>query len=137
MLLSLPGPHGRLAARGLGERGDDRARSPTAAALQGSAGTAPVTRASGTLRVVAARFACQRWLRPALLPRALGALRRSPWARAFDDARRAAGPAHHQALRARAHRRLAVLDQLLATGQRYAEAVHRPNRARAGATAVA
>jgi transposase len=137
VLLSLPGLHVRLAARVLGELGDDRARFPTAAALQCYAGTAPVTRASGKLRVVAARFSCNRFLRQALLHWALGSLRRSPWARAFYDTRRAAGQAHHKALRALANRWLEVLHHLLATGQRYDEAVHQRNRARAGATAVA
>ena len=87
--------------------------------------------------MVAARFACNRFLRQALLLWALGSLRRSPWARAFYDARRAAGQAHHKALRALANRWLEVLHHLLATGQRYDEAVHQRNRARAGATAVA
>ena len=42
VLLSLPGLGARLAARVLGEIGDDRARFPTAAALPCYAGTAPV-----------------------------------------------------------------------------------------------
>jgi transposase len=137
VLLSLPGLHVRLAARVLGELGDDRARFPTPAALQRYAGTAPVTRASGKLRVVAARFACNRFLRQALLLWALCSLRHSPWARTFYDARRAAGQAHHKTLRALANRWLEILHHLLATDQRYDEAVHQRNRAKAGTTAVA
>jgi transposase len=137
VLLSLPGLDARLAARVLGEIGDDRARFPTPAALQCYAGTAPVTRASGKLRVVAARFACNRFLRQALLRWALCSLGRSPWARAFYDAQRATGKAHYKALRALANRWLEILHHLLATGQRYDEAVHQRNRARATPPAVA
>ena len=80
--------------------GDDRARFPTPAALQCYAGTAPVTRASGKLRVVAARFSCNRFLRQALLNWGLCSLRVCPWARAFYDEKRAAGKTHYKALRA-------------------------------------
>jgi hypothetical protein len=75
-------------------------------ALQRRAGTAPVTKASGRVRVVAARFACNRFLRQALLMWALCSLRVSPWARAAYDRHRQAGKAHTAALRAVANRRL-------------------------------
>ena len=44
-----------LAARVLGEIGDDADRFPTASSLRCYAGTAPVTRASGRSRYVKAR----------------------------------------------------------------------------------
>ena len=136
VLLSLPGMDVRLAARVLGEVGDDPARFATPNALQCYAGTAPVTKASGRVRVVAARFACNRFLRQALLMWALCSLRVSPWARAAYDRHRQAGKAHNAALRAVANRWLEVLHHLLATGQRYDEAVHQRNRARATAAAA-
>jgi transposase len=135
-LLSLPGLDARLAARLLGEVGDAGARFATPAGLQCYAGTAPVTRASGKVRVVAARFACNRFLRQAVLAWAVCSLRPSPWARAFYDRQRQRGKTHHSALRALGNRWLEILHHLLATGQRYDEAVHQRNRARASAAAA-
>jgi transposase len=128
VLLSLPGLDARLAARVLGEIGDRRERFPTAAALQCYAGTAPVTKASGRQRVVAARLACNRFLRQALINWALCTLRRSAWARTFYDSQRAHGKTHHQALRTLANRWLEILHHLLLTGQHYDETVHQRNR---------
>src|SRR5262249_56529706 len=86
VLLSLPGVDARLAGRILGEIGADHQRFATPGALQCYAGTAPVTKASGRSRVVAARFACNRFLRQAWLRWALCSLRVSQWSRTFYDA---------------------------------------------------
>jgi transposase len=137
ILLSLPGLDVRRAARVLGELGDRRERVPTPAALQSYAGTAPVTKASGRSRVVVARGACNRCLRQALLRWAFCSLTRSAWARACYDQHRQAGQSHFAALRALANRWLGILHHLLATGQRYDEAVHQRNRARASADTAA
>jgi transposase len=137
VLLSLPGLDARLAARVLGEIGDRRERFPTPAALQCYAGTAPVTKASGKARVVVKRQACNRFLRQALVTWAFCSVRHSPWSRALYDAQRAAGKAHHQALRAVANRWLEILHHLLATGRRYDEAVHQRNRAKGPRPAAA
>jgi transposase len=131
VLLSLPGADARLAGRILGEIGADPGRFATAGALQCYAGTAPVTKASGRSRAVAARFACNRFLRQALLRWALCSLRVSEWARAFYDGKRAARQTHYRALRCLANRWLEVLHHLLRTGQPYDEATHQRNRARA------
>jgi transposase len=128
VLLSLPGLDARLAARVLGEVGDRRERFPTPSALQCYAGTAPVTRASGKARVVAARLACNRVLHQACLRWAFCSLTRSGWARAFYDQQRRAGKGHFAALRALANRWLEVLHHLLRTGKTYDEAVHQANR---------
>jgi transposase len=137
VLLSLPGLDARLAARVLGEVGDRRERFPTPAALQCYAGTAPVTKASGKGRVVVKRQACNRFLRQALVTWAFCSVRHSPWARALYDAQRAAGKAHHQALRALANRWLEILHHLLVTGQPYDEAVHQRNRVKGPRPAAA
>ena len=137
VLLSLPGLDARLAARVLGEIGDRRERFPTPSSLQCYAGTAPITKASGRARVVAARWACNRFLRQALLRWAFCSLPRSAWARTFYDGQRAAGKSHFKAARALANRWLEILHHLLASGQRYDEAVHQRNRARAGRAAAA
>jgi hypothetical protein len=57
LLLSQPGLGVVLAARVLGEFGDDPARYATAKGRKAYAGTAPITRASGTKTIVAARVA--------------------------------------------------------------------------------
>ena len=137
VLLSLPGLDARLAARVLGEIGDRRERFPTPAALQCYAGTAPVTKASGRSRVVVARWACNRFLRQALIRWAFCSLPRSLWARSFYDAQRAAAKSHYKALRALANRWLEILHRLLLTGQPYDEVVHQRNRARSAATVAA
>jgi transposase len=57
ILRSLPGLGTVLGARVLGEFGDDRARYIDARARKNYAGTSPITKASGSRRVVLARFA--------------------------------------------------------------------------------
>ena len=137
VLLSVPGLDARLAARVLGEVGDRRERFPTPASLQCYAGTAPVTKRSGKACVVASRLACNRPLRQACLRWAFCSLTRSTWARAFYDRQRAAGKTHFKALRALANRWLEILHHLLATHQRYDEAVHQANRVKPARPAAA
>jgi transposase len=57
IILSLPGLGSTLGARVLGEFGDDPTRYADARARRNYAGTSPITKASGTRRVVLARFA--------------------------------------------------------------------------------
>jgi hypothetical protein len=69
----------------------------------------PITKASGTRRVVLARFARNRRLADACHLWALATLTASPGARALYDERRAAGDTHHRALRALANRLVGIL----------------------------
>jgi hypothetical protein len=69
----------------------------------------PITKASGTKRVVLARYARNRRLCDALFLQAYSALRASPGARAFYDRQRARGATHYQALRALANRLVGIL----------------------------
>lgn len=71
------------------------------------------SRASGTRRVVLARYARNKRLADALHQQAFCALTVSPGARAFYDAHRARGAAHHQALRTLANRLVGILDGCL------------------------
>ena len=72
LLLGAPGLGPILAARVLGEIGDDPNRFTTAAGLRAFAGTAPITRASGRTKTVSARQvrnrrlsdACHWWASP-------------------------------------------------------------------------
>jgi hypothetical protein len=105
----------------LGEFGDDRTRYADARARRNYAGTSPITKASGTHRVVLARFArnarlydaCQRW--------AFCSLTTSPGARRSYDQQRARGKAHSQALRAVANRLVGVLHGCLEHRTSYRE----------------
>jgi transposase len=111
-----------LAARVLGELGDDPARFPTPASLRGYGGTAPITRASGKRRLVLARHVRNRRLADACYLWAFAALTKSPGARARYDRRRAAGDGHNAALRNLASKLLGQLHHCLANDLRYDEA---------------
>jgi transposase len=94
---SLPGLGTILGARVLGEFGDAPDRYTSAKSRRNYAGTSPITRASGTRTVVLARHARNKRLADAIYLWAFAAISASPGARAFYDARRAAGDTHHQA----------------------------------------
>ena len=119
--LSLPGLGDVLGARALGEFGDDRTRYADARARKAYAGTAPITRASGTKRVVLARFARNTHLADACHLWAFAALARSPGARRYYDALRTRGKTHHQALRQLGNRLVGILDACLLKRQAYRE----------------
>lgn len=106
---SLPGLGFVLGARVLGEFGDAPNRYQNGKRRRCYAGTAPITRASGTRRVVLARAARNRRLADACYLWAFAALTRSPGARALYDRHRARGATHHQALRALANRLVGIL----------------------------
>jgi hypothetical protein len=106
---SLPGLGTVLGARVLGEFGDEPNRYDTAKSRKNYAGTSPITRASGTKRVVLARYARNDRLADAIYLWAFAALTASPGARAFYDTHRAAGDTHHAALRALGNRLVGIL----------------------------
>ena len=106
---SQPGLGMILGARVLAEFGDDPDRYPDARSRRNYSGMSPITKASGTKRVVLARYARNRRLGDALFRQAYSALRSSPGARAFYDRQRARGATHYQALRAVANRLVGIL----------------------------
>lgn len=106
---SLPGLGTVLGARVLGEFGDEPNRYCNAKSRKNYAGTSPITRASGTKRVVLARYARNQRLADAIYLWAFAALSASPGARSFYDTRRAAGDTHHAALRALGNRLVGIL----------------------------
>lgn len=118
---SLPGLGPVLGARALAEFGDDPARYRDAKARKAYAGTAPITRASGTRHTVLARVARNRHLVNACFRWAYASLRGSPGARSYYDAHRARGQTHNQALRALANRLVGILHGCLASRQLYSE----------------
>jgi Transposase/Transposase IS116/IS110/IS902 family len=119
---SQPGLGAITGARVLGEFGDDPCRYATAKNRRNYAGTSPITRASGKKRIVAARFVRNDRLIDALMIQAFAALRASPGARAFDDAQRAKGLEHNDALRRLAGRPVGILHRCLKTRTCYDEA---------------
>jgi len=121
VIRSLPGLGTILGARVLGEFGDDPNRYGDAKSRKNYAGTSPITKASGTRRVVLARYARNRRLADACYMWAFAALNTSPGARAFYDQRRAAGDTHHRALRALGNRLVGVLHGCLRHNTPYDE----------------
>jgi len=120
---SLPGLGTVLGARVLGEFGDEPNRYASAKSRKNYAGTSPITRASGTKRVVLARYARNHRLADAIYMWAFAALTTSPGARALYDVRRAAGDTHHAALRALGNRLVGILHGCLDHHSAYDEAI--------------
>jgi Transposase/Transposase IS116/IS110/IS902 family len=118
---SLPGLGTILGARVLGEFGDEPGRYATAKSRKNYAGTSPITKASGTKRIVLARYARNQRLADAIYLWAFSALSTSPGARACYDQRRAAGDTHHQALRALGNHLVGILHGCLAHHTPYSE----------------
>jgi len=121
VIRSLPGLGMILGARVLAEFGDDPNRYADAKSRKNYAGTSPITRASGTRRVVLARYARNKRLADACYLWAFATLTASPGARNFYNQRRAAGDTHHRALRALANRLVGVLHGCLRHGTLYDE----------------
>lgn len=121
IITSQPGLGAVLGARVLAEFGDTKDRFADAKARRNYAGTSPVTKASGTRRVVLARYARNRRLADALHQQAFAALTASPGARAFYDSHRARGATHNQALRALSNRLVGILDGCLRHRTTYSE----------------
>jgi transposase len=111
---SMPALGHILSARVLGEFGDDPTRWPDPASRRAYAGSAPITRASGKKRLVLARYIRNRRLYDAVRWWAFAALSVSPGARAYYDARRAAGDGHEAALRRLASKLIGQLHHCLA-----------------------
>jgi transposase len=118
---SQPGLGVILAARVLGEFGDDPHRYTDARARKNYAGTAPITKASGKKKIVLARYARNRRLGDALQQWAFCSLRGSPGARAYYQQLRARNIGHQAALRQVANRLVGILHGCLRTRTRYDE----------------
>jgi transposase len=121
IIRSLPGLGVILGARVLGEFGDDPNRYADAKSRRNYAGTSPITRASGTKRVVLARYVRNRRLYDAIDQWAFCAISQSKGCRAFYDERRAKGDLHHQALRILGNRLVGILHGCLQHGVIYDE----------------
>jgi transposase len=94
ILSSMPGLGVILGARLLGEFGDDPHRYLDAKARNAYAGTAPVTKASGTKKIVLARYARNKRLGDASQQWAFSSMRGSAGATAYYQQLRARGAGH-------------------------------------------
>jgi hypothetical protein len=121
IVTSQPGLGPILGARVLAEFGDDSDRYADAKARKNYAGTSPITRASGTRRVVLARYARNKHLADATHQWAFCALTASPGARAYYDSIRARGTGHHAALRQLGNRLVGILHGCLKSRTLYSE----------------
>jgi len=121
LITSLPGLGPVLGARILGELGDDRSRFADAKSVKAFAGTAPVTRASGTKRVVSMRIVRNKRLGQAGYLWTFSLLRQSPGARAHYDRRREHGDSHAAALRNLSNRYMGILFHCLQQRAAYDE----------------
>jgi transposase len=106
---SFPGAGQALAPRLLTAFGSDRQRLSSSAAMQNLSGIAPVTKCSGRSTVVHRRYACPKFLRQTFHEFALHSLRKSAWAKAYYQLRRAGGQGHHTAVRALAFKWIRIL----------------------------
>jgi transposase len=133
ILTSQPGLGPILGARVLAEFGDDNTRYADAKARKNYAGTSPITRASGTRRLVLARYARNKHLADATHQWAFCALTASPGARAYYDTIRARGVSHHAALRQLGNRLVGILHGCLKTRTLYNEDTAWPHASAAAA----
>jgi transposase len=116
---SLPGLGPILGARVLAEFGDAPGRYTDAKARKNYAGTAPITRQSGKMKTVHARFIHNDRLVNALDLQAGAAILHDHHVRAYYDELRNRGVGHHAALRQLANRLVGILHGCLKTHTRY------------------
>jgi transposase len=120
---SLPGAGDVLAARMVGELGDNRDRYRDASSAQCEAGTAPVTRKSGTIRTVHVRRACIHPLRDTMWQFAFASLRHCEWAEAYSLRARRRGKKHAEAVRMLGNVWLRIVIAMRRDGRPYDEAL--------------
>jgi len=101
--------------------GTQRDRYASASEVQAYSGIAPVTESSGHSRWVHVRWACPTFLRQTFHEFAACSVSHSEWARAFYDAKIAAGKSHHAAVRALAYKWIRVLFRCWKDGRPYDE----------------
>jgi transposase len=118
---SVPGAGDALVPRLIAGFGSDRQRYASAEALATYTGIAPIIRQSGKARLVLRRVACPKFLRQTFHELADQTRKWSSWSKAFYAMKRAAGMAHHAAVRALAFKWIRILFQLWQTGSTYSE----------------
>ena len=112
--------------------GSDRQRYKSAEELMVVAGIAPVTRQSGNSKTVRSRVATSKFLRQTFHEFAASTCRQKGWANLFYKAYRAAGMAHHAAVRKIAAKWIRILfkvwkDRVQYDETRYLDALKKKN----------
>ena len=126
---SQPGLGVILGARVLAEFGDDPDRHADAKSQKNYAGTSPITRASGTKKVVLARYARNHRLADAVQQWAFSSMRGSPGARASYLVLRARNIGHQAEIRQLTNRQVGILHGCLKHRTPYSEQKAWPHHA--------
>ena len=127
---TLPGTGPTLGPALLACLGRDRRRFATTEDARAFMGTAPVTLASGSSRVVRFRRGCWKFARRTLQLFADASRHQCTWAQNLYDRQRAKGRSHHKALRVLAHKWLKIILAMWRTATPYNEAVFRASQER-------
>ena len=98
--------------------------------LQAQAGTTPYTNRSGKSQSVHFRYGCNKILRYSIHWFAIHSLKKSDWARAYDDKQRAQGNSYNQAIRALGAKWLKIIYTMGRDRVPYSEERHLANIAR-------
>lgn len=134
---SLPGGGKKLAPRLLGEIGANRDVFASAEALQCYAGTAPLTKKSGTSCYAKIRRACNKVLRATVHLWADLSRRLCAWAEAYYQQKKRQGHSHARALRCLGQRWLKILWRMWQDRVPYDEALHMRSLAKSGSWVLA
>jgi len=127
---SLPGAGPTLGPALLACIGRDPDRFPTVGDARALMGTAPVTKASGTSRIVHFRFGCWKFARRTMHLFADLSRHQCVWAEEFYQKQRSSGHKHHAAVRALAHKGLKIILAMKRSGTPYNDAVFAQSRRR-------
>lgn len=127
---TLPGIGPTWSAAMLACLGRDRERFARTEDARAFMGTAPVTLASGSSRVVRFRRGCWKFARRTLQLFANSSRDQCSWAQELYDRQRARGRSHHEAVRSLAHKWLKIILAMWRTGTPYNESVFRQSQKR-------
>lgn len=128
LVSSLPGAKsGTTLASVWSEIGDAPGRWQSFRHLQAQAGSVPLTKESGKVRVVHFRFSCNKRLRHAVYWLAFTSLNQSEWAKTYYREQRSKGHTHHRAIRALGAKWLKIIFVLWKDHKPYDENYHLAN----------
>lgn len=134
---SLPGVGPKLRSRLLSSCGEDRERFDSPQAMQCVAGTAPVTRRSGSSGFVKHRTACDKMFKHSVHLWADHSRRTCAWAEAYYQHKRKQGKTHACALRCLGQRWLKILWKMWIERKPYDEGRHLMDQVTHGSWVVA
>lgn len=118
---SLPGAGDVLVPRLIAAFGSDRERYASAEQVQNYSGIAPITQTSGKMHQVKRRRACPKFLRQTFHEFADHSRHWSRWAKAWYEAKRAAGMKHQAVVRALAFKWIRIIFQMWKKRETYSE----------------